>query len=116
MNELTTSDEAFNIEARRLDQDTPADRIYDLILAVFESNVSEASKLYKKRPHREPDAGLIQNAAAWVQELVLPDMSQHDIAQRIKRWIIAEAGRQLTSSSEDPQTEQIQQFRPIYFM
>lgn len=93
MNEVLTPDELFNEQARLADLETPADRFHDLILAVFQSNVREAYQQYLKRPDREPDTGHIQNAAAWIQELLMPDVTQRDLAQSISRWIVNEAAK-----------------------
>jgi len=90
MNQVFNPDESFNDEARDGDLETPIDRFYDLILAVFRSKVSEACRLYAEYPNREPDAGLVQDAAAWVQELKMPDVSQRDIAQSISRWVVSQ--------------------------
>lgn len=92
MNTLaTTSDEHFNEEARKADLETPVDRFYDLMLAAFCANVQEACRKQKDYPNREPDSGLVQNAAAWAQELALPDMTRNDIAACIANWISKEA-------------------------
>ena len=93
MNKVLNPDELFNEQARLADLETPADRFHDLILAVFQSNVREAYQQYLKRPDREPDTGHIQNAAAWIQELLMPDVTQRDIAQSISRWIVNEAAK-----------------------
>lgn len=91
MNKLLTQNELFNEEARLADLDTPFDRFHDLILAVFQSNVREAYQQYLEYPDKEPNAGLVQNAAAWIHELLMPDVKQRDIAQTISRWIVKEA-------------------------
>ena len=112
MNQVLNPDELFNEEARQGDLETPVDRFYDLIFAVFRSKVSEACRLYAEYPNREPDAGLVQDAAAWVQELVMPDVSQRDIAQSISRWVVAQ-----TELAQGGATiEQPQQNRFIGFM
>lgn len=63
-------------------------------------------------PNREPDTGLIQDAAVWIQELVMPDFSQRDIAQSISRWVVSQ-----TELAQGGATiEQPQQNRFIGFM
>ena len=93
MNQVLNPDELFNEQARLADLETPADRFHDLILAVFQSNVREAYQQYLNCPDREPNSGLIQNAATWIQELLMPDAMQRDIAQSISRWIVKEAAK-----------------------
>lgn len=93
MNQVLNPDELFNEQARLADFETPVDRFHDLILAVFQSNVREAYQQYLDYPDREPNTGLIQNAAAWIQELLMPDVTQRDIAQSISRWIVKEASK-----------------------
>ena len=90
MSQVLNPDELFNEEARHGDLETPMDRFHDLILAVFRSNASEAYRLYVQYPNREPDTDLIQDAAAWIQELVMPDVSQRDVAQSISRWVVSQ--------------------------
>ena len=90
MNQVLNPDELSNEEARHGDQETPFDRFHDLILAVFRSTVSEACRQYAEYPNREPNSGLVQDAAAWIQELVMPDVSQGDIARSIARWIVSQ--------------------------
>jgi len=112
MNQVLNPDELFNEEARHGDLETPIDQFYDLILAVFRSNVSEACRLYAQYPNREPDTALIQDAAAWIQELVMSDVSQRDIAQSISRWVVSQ-----TELAQGGATiEQPQQNRFIGFM
>lgn len=94
MTNVLNKDQLFNETARTADLETPTDRFHDLIVAAFRSNVTEAYKLHLEHPHREPDAGLVQNAAAWIQDLMMPDMTQQDIARRISGWIIKEAKRE----------------------
>ena len=90
MNQVLNPDRLFNAEARDGDLETPIDRFHDLILAVFRSKVSEACRLHAEYPNREPDTGLIQDAAAWIQEIVMPDVSQRDVAQSISRWVVSQ--------------------------
>ena len=115
MNQVLSPDELFNEEARDGDLETPFDRFHDLILAVFRSNVSEACRLYAQYPNRAPDTGLIQDAAAWIQELVMPDVSQRDIARCISSWIVSQAEIP-NSSQNDAKIERPQQNRFIGFM
>ena len=106
MNQVLNPDQLFNDEARDGDLETPIDRFHDLILAVFRSKVSEACRLHAEYPNREPDTGLVQDAAAWVQELRMPDVSQQDIAHGITRWIISQAENQPSSKNANERAEQ----------
>ena len=115
MNQVLSPDELFNEEARDGDLETPFDRFHDLILAVFRSTVSEACRQYAEYPQREPDTGLVQDAAAWIQELVLPDVSQRDIARSISSWIVSQA-EILNSPQSELTIERPQQNRFIGFM
>lgn len=99
------SDKLFNEEARKADLDTPLDRFYDLMLAAFRTNVHEAFQNHKDYPHREPDAGLVQNAAAWAQECALPDMAQSDIARCISHWIVREVRTTCSAQRIDTATQ-----------
>ena len=115
MNQVLSPEELFNEEARHGDLETPFDRFHDLILAVFRSTVSEACRQYAEYPQREPDTGLVQDAAAWIQELVMPDVSQRDIARCISSWIVSQAEIP-NSSQNDAKIERPQQNRFIGFM
>ena len=115
MSHVLSLDELFNEEARHGDLETPFDRFHDLILAVFRSTVSEACRQYAEYPNREPDKGLVHDAAAWIQELLMPDVSQRDIARSISRWIVSQA--EIPNSSQNNATiERPQQNRFIGFM
>jgi len=115
MNQVLNPDELFNEKARDGDLETPFYRFHDLILAVFRSTVSEACRQYAEYPQREPDTGLVQDAAAWVQELVMPDVSQRDIARSISCWIVSQAEIP-NSSQSDATLERPQQNRFIGFL
>ena len=115
MDQILNPDQLFNDKARDGDMETPIDRFHDLILAVFRSTVNEACRQYEEYPNREPDTGLVQDAAAWIQELVLPDISQRDIAQSISRWIVAQ-NRIPASSQCEAVIEKPKQNRFIGFM
>ena len=93
MNHVPIPDEQFNKVARTSDLETPVDRFYDLIMAVFHSSIQEALNPHSRHPDREPNAGLVRNAAAWLQETMMPDVSQQDIAQKISDWIISRCDR-----------------------
>ena len=116
MNQILTSDELFNQEARNGDRETPLDRFHDLILAVFRSTVSEACRQYAEHPNSEPDSGLVLDAAAWIQELMMPDVSQRDIARRIALWIVSQNELQSLSRYGSSLTEQSRQSAFIGYM
>lgn len=106
MNQVSNPDELFNAKAREADLETPFDRFHDLILAVFRSTVIEACRQHAECPKREPDAGLVHDAAAWIHELMMPDVSRGDIARCIARWIVSqtELSQGTGAIIEQPQT------------
>ncbi len=116
MNQILNPDKLFNEVARNGDLETPLDRSKNLILAVFRSTVSEACRQHAEYPNREPDTGLVHDAAAWIQELMMPDVSQRDIAQSITRWIVSQAENSTVSELCEDHTQKRQPFEMIGFM
>ena len=116
MNQILNPDELFNLETRNGDRETPLDRFHDLILAIFRSTVSEACRQYAEYPNREPDSGLVLDAAAWIQELMMPDVCQRDIARRIALWIVSQNELQCLSQHGNSLTEQSRQSAFVGYM
>ena len=116
MRQVLNPDELFNEEARVGDMETPVDRFHDLILAVFQSTVREACRQHAAYPNREPDTGLVQDAAAWIQELMMPDVSQRDISQSIARWVALQAENSTASKLCEDHTEKNRQVGFIELM
>jgi hypothetical protein len=78
--------------------------------------VIEACRQHAEYRNREPDAGLVHDAAAWIQELMMPDVSQRDIAQSITRWIVAQAENSTVPEICDDRAQKKQQVGLIGFM
>ena len=116
MSQVLKPDELFNEEARDGDLATPVDRFHDLILAVFRSTVSEACRQHAEYPNNEPDTGLVQDAAAWIQELRMPDISQRDIAQVISHWVVSQAEKTTSSKHCEDDTRTNRQVGLMGFM
>jgi hypothetical protein len=116
MSQILNPDELFNEVARDGDRETPVDRFYSLILAVIRSTVSEACRQHAEYPNREPDAGLVHDAAAWIQELMMPDVSQRDIARSITRWIVSQAENSTVPELCEDRAQTKQQVGLIGFM